>query len=278
MHIHAQLRFLRSRYEFIACIMLTSLLSIAVFIGWCVRFYGQDVYELVSADQLFLGRDASYGIVIRLLLPLVVSIPFADSYFTEKSSKTLSALLPRFSSPMRYYYSKLCVVFISSTVVILIPLLLNMALNLIAFPLQSMADITGWSSDETWYHDAFLAKQILYPNLFALHPYLYNLVFTAMLSMFSGMIGVFTFAASFFVKKNRVFVVSLFFIINSILELLSSVTQGKRGIVIAPFQYLFAWEVTQGKSLPAFAGILLVFVSATAVLTYFGLKKLEDML
>jgi hypothetical protein len=238
--------------------------------------FSQDRLELLSADQLFIGRSNIYSITIRLLLPLIAVIPFADSYFVEKKNNLLPVLISR-SSRRQYYFSKLFVVFISSVIVIAVPLLINMMLNSIAFPVSSLRDSTGWSSDETWYRDAFLEDRILFPNLFILHPYLYNFVFTAMLSLFSGLVGVFSYAASYFVKKNRVFVIALFFIINSVLELLSFVTEDF-GVVIAPFKYLFAWDVTLGKSMMTFAMIVLVTLSAIVIMTGRSIKKLEDVL
>jgi hypothetical protein len=272
-----QCKLLFSRYEFIASLAFMCLIAAGIFVANCVIAYGSDRYDLLSADQLFIGRDTLYSTIIRLLVPLVAAIPFADSYFSEKQSNTIPTLLVRAKTARHYYFSKIVVVFLASIAVFLIPFLLNMGLNRLVFPGNSMRDVLGWQTSETWYHDASLAHQILFPDLFVLHPYLYNLLFTGMLSLFSGLIGVFTFAASFFVKKNRVFLVALFFIINNVLELLSAFTENF-GIVIAPFKYLFAWDTTPGKSMGTFAVILLVMLGSVLGMARFGIKKLEDVL
>jgi hypothetical protein len=108
------------------------------------------------------------------------------------------------------------------------------------------------------------------------HPYLYNLLFAGMFSLFAGLVGVFTYSASFFVKRRHVFVVLLFFIINSALEVLSSALEGS-GPLVAPFKYLMAYDISN-KSLAGLCAVWIVMLCSISIMSFFGVKKLKNLL
>lgn len=256
---------------------LMCLVSVAVFCISCLPYYGLDFIAVPAADQLYIGRgttDTAY--ILRALLPLIVTLPFADSYFCEKKKNTLPVLLTRYKSTAAYFFSKGMAVFFSAALVVLVPFLINMLLNLIAFPTASVADYTNVSTDQTIYYVEPYITNGLFPRLLALHPYLYNCLFWIAISLFSGLLSVTAYVISYFVRRNRIWVLVSVFILNNLIALASDLCVPK--LNFAFFNYLFAFDQSEGKKLWMFFLLLAVLILVVAVLSHKAIAKLDNVL
>ncbi len=272
-----QIKLLWQTPSFLLTMGLMCLVSVSVFCGSCLQYYGTNFIAVPAADQFYIGRwtmDTTY--FLRLLLPLIVVLPFADSYFCEKKKNMLPVLLTRYKTAAGYYFSKGTAVFISAALVVFVPFLLNMLLNLTAFPLTSIADYTNLSTDQTMYYVEGKLAAILFPRLLILHPYFYNFLFCIAISLFSGLIGVTAYTLSYFVRRNRIWVLASVFILNNLLEIASSSLEPKRNFAF--FNYLFAYDLTEGKRLWVFLLLLAALLAALAVLSRKAISKLDNVL
>lgn len=249
------------------------LISAAVFCENCLSYYGVNFIEVPAADQLYIGRGTTgTTYILRALLPLIVALPFADSYFCEKSKNTLPVLLTRYKSAAAYFFSKGIAVFVSAALVVLIPFLLHMLLTFIAFPTTSIADYTNLSTDQTFYWEMATA---LFPRLLVLHPYLYNCLFWIAISLFSGLLGVTAYVISYFVQQ-RIWALVSVFICSNLLAVVSELCEPK--LNFAFFNYLFAYDESEGKRLWLFFLLLAALISVVAVLSHKAIAKLDNVL
>lgn len=255
---------------------LMCLLSVGVFCLLSLPIYGMEFIAVPSADKMYIGRgklDVTY--ILRALLPLVVTLPFADSYFSEKKKNLLPVLLTKYKTPASYYFSKSAAVFVSAALVVFVPFLLNMLLNLIAFPFTSLGEGTNLSTDYAAYYVEPYINNALFPRLLVLHPYLYNILFCIAISGFAGLLGTAAYILSYFVKRSRIWVLVSVFIANNFLTLLSEMVEPK--VNFAFFNYLFAYDVSEGKKLWVFFLLLAVVLAVLAVLSRRAVLKLDNV-
>ncbi|CDG36809.1 hypothetical protein CTHBC1_2209 [Acetivibrio thermocellus BC1] len=109
-----------------------------------------------------------------------------------------------------YILSKAIVSFCGSFLIIFIPFLLNMLLNHITY-LENENTYRGIRFSHI-YCSSFIndapvnnSKMFLYP-LYIKCQILYNIIYTFMISIFSGILGLFAFACSLKIKKHKVFI------------------------------------------------------------------------
>lgn len=272
-----QMRLLWRTPAFCLTMGLMCLLSIGVFCVLSFPYYGMDFIAVPAADRMYIGRGGlSVTYILRALLPLIVTLPFADSYFCEKKKNMLPVLLTKYKTSADYYFSKGAAVFVSAALVVFVPFLLNMLLNLIAFPITSIADGTNLSTDCAMYYVEPYVTSALFPRLLVLHPYLYNFLFCIAISGFSGLLGVTAYILSYFVKRNRIWVLVSVFIANNFLTMLSGMFEPK--VNFAFFNYLFAYDETEGKRLWVFFLLLAAVLTALIVLSRKAVAKLDNVL
>jgi len=171
-----QLRLLLRRKEFLFVLGGMLLLALAVFAVQCFQLFGADTTNYLSADKLFIGRadSSDFYIFIPYLLPLMLALPFADSYITDKQHNILPLMLTR-AKHRDYFLSKLSVAALAGGLVIFVPFLINFLLGLAAFPPESVNySLYGMSSDQSYYYASYM-DQILFPTLFAASPYAHEI-------------------------------------------------------------------------------------------------------
>jgi hypothetical protein len=277
MRLRYQFRLLGARYEFWIALLAMTLFSVYAFLAHCVSYYGENHYFLLSADQLFIGRATnSFALPLRLIIPLIAALPFADVYFGDKQRNTLPVVLYRYDDVKAYYFSNLFIVFLSSFIVIFIPLLLNMGLNAITFPVSSIRNFAGNQANDTWHHAAFIDEYILLPSLLIQHPYVYNFVFAIFQSIFAGLAGVFVFSFSFYIKRNKILVTSSFFIIHSVLDIIS-IALPSIGVNLSFLSYLFAYELSAAKQPLIFLVLLSALLLSIIISGVKNKRILEDL-
>lgn len=226
---------------------------------------------------MFIGRaDVSYlSYILPFLLPLVVTIPFSDTFFTDRSGHILPSIFTR-GRVHHYYFSKMAIVALSASVIIFAPFLLNLILGLIAFPADSVNYFGGLTTDQSQYYSTIL-NNYLFPELFVKSPYLYHFVFLLLLLAFSGLGAVLAYQISFFIKKSRLLVLCSFFIINDIVTLCSNLMQSNQIPTFTPMDYLFAGNTTAGKQPWMLLVIFGVLIAAISVMTPFCLRRLREI-
>lgn len=187
--------------------------GISFFLFYCIISYfyslfiynGYDVASIPNAASLFIGNeDAPFYSYFRSLYPFAVILPFSFSYFDDialEANKYYSSRMGK----KNYVLSKAIVSFFGSFLIVFIPFTINILL--IAFTFVE----NGNTFNGVLFSNEFCGKMVnnadinastmfLFP-LYIKNQTLYNLVYTFLISLFSGILGFFAFACSLKIKK-----------------------------------------------------------------------------
>lgn len=269
------MKLLFRRREFMISFVLGMLLSLGLFLVNCTKQYGLDKVAYLSADKLFIGRSYNNSIFILLefLLPLIVVMPFADIFISDYKNNTLPCVIAR-AKPSKYYFGQMLCSGLSAFIVVFIPFIINFALNLIAFPAESVNySFYALSAPQSPYYALYM-DTIQFPEIFIANPYLYNIVFLFLLSAFCSLLAMITYQASYFISGNKVLLLSLPFIINNFLIILTEILPG---INISPFAYLFSYDDSYNKSLWYLILIFLIMILFIIVASPKCIKRLSNL-
>lgn len=149
---------------------------------------------LQSAEGLFLLRT------LNMIFPLMTSMIYAGSMLEEKQKNISGNIIMR-SGKKKYIRAKAVVVFFSSFLAFVIPLLINYALCYMCFPLEG--------KDSMWLEPDFLIGVSAYfPTSFLdfwriQMPFLYNLIMIFVYGICCGMVALLAYGISFcFLHKS----------------------------------------------------------------------------
>lgn len=221
-------------------------------------------------------RNNRYSLYSPRVVAVDCYLAFCRFLFLRKKEEYIAGFVNEIQKHCRLFFSKGMAVFFSAALVVLVPFLINMLLNLIAFPTASVADYTNVSTDQTIYYVEPYITNGLFPRLLALHPYLYNCLFWIAISLFSGLLSVTAYVISYFVRRNRIWVLVSVFILNNLIALASDLCVPK--LNFAFFNYLFAFDQSEGKKLWMFFLLLAVLILVVAVLSHKAIAKLDNVL
>lgn len=275
----AQLRVLFNRSGFQLAWLLMLVISLSALVNGFLFNFDSAVIWLSSVDENFLFSDhAAARDIFLFLLPVVCALAFADSTIEEKDSGLLPALLAR-QSKTQYYFAKMLTCVIAAVLIVVVPLLINFALNAMVYPTPFESGI--WPDgriagqrlfyESDWEGWAYLLMKSLYLK----NIYLYLLAHIGMAGLYAAVGSAFAYAMSYFFKY-RVLVLLPFFLLQQVLSLFSSLTVQKWNVTIDVSDYL---RTTFGASylyLPAFFIVVACIALITVILIPFGLKKLRD--
>ncbi len=271
--LKVQLELMFKRNLFIVS-FTTMILFVAIcFVINCLNFYNNDITTVLAAKYLFLGSDLSGYFVefLKILFPFVATLPFSDSYYEEREKHTIEFCLSRITNET-YYYSKLFTCFFGGFIIIAVPLLLNMLLNFIAFPIDSTIDATNFSYIHSYLFDGVMQTG-MFQNLFAQNMYLYNFLYLMLLSVTSGLIAVIVYNISFVFKIKRIaLLLSAFMVYNFVSLLLFAI--GLDGLCMN--NYIFAGMFYSGQSL---TGMIITFsflILMSVILIFPAKRKLVE--
>lgn len=259
-------------------LMLSIVFALAPTLFYGIKFHSADINTIPAAYSFFLGSGyiGIFNKIYYVLMPLIVVIPFADSYYTDCKNHTIYGILSK-CTLKQYYYSKLICVFSSGVIVILIPLLINFLLNLAVFPVNSTVEyLNGFGQIQnqlyTVYPKEFLP--IFFYHLFCTNQYLYELVYLLIASLFGGLLAAIIFQISFFYKGNKILLNCLLFIINNLLSIISATLP----INLNLQSYIYAGYTAGGQSYLGFAIILIICLACVLITIPINLKRLKNIL
>jgi len=196
------------------------LLSALAFLIFCGKLYGRDLSELYPANQIWMTfshyTNTISGLLYFFILPIVASIPFADTFYCDKSCGVYKAILTREKRDV-YVFAKGIVVMASAFIVIFIPLLANQLLCFLIAPLYSASDITNLPS-----YIPMRTTGMLFPEIYCKSPYLYNILFMLIPSGAGSILALASYAVSFYANKSRLLVIAIPTVIYILFNFLSA--------------------------------------------------------
>lgn len=203
-------RMVRCR-EYKAAMLLASLLVCGSFIAECITGSRVDRSAILSASEVTCGYGLSLGwSLFSALWPFLVVLPFATSFVEDKKDQCISAVVSR-SSYSSYLSSKTTAGALGSASVIFIPLLLDLVLCYAVFPHNHNFVYAPYQSE--MYAPVLLGENRLYASysqyyfllpLYLKSPFLYQLMYLVVLSLFSGICGAAVTALSFSLSKSKI--------------------------------------------------------------------------
>lgn len=135
------------------------------------------------------GFDA-YSTIFFMTLPILATIPYAESYWIDKHSGFVKSIYIR-SRKFDYVISKYITNFIVGGIVIIIPLVFNLYVLFMTMP----------AIRPSIFSNLDLARD-MFSNLYYFHPYMYLLIYLFMSFMFGGVYASIGLAVSTFCRNK----------------------------------------------------------------------------
>ena len=126
------------------------------------------------------------------LLPIGAAIPFAWSYHTERKSGYLKNIASR-TDKKKYFIAKTIAVFTSGALVVLIPLIVNIAIVSAFVP--SIDPFAGY----TFYNYHYVGE--MWIEYYFTNPALYVALYVLLDSLYGGIFALLSFATAFYIKN-----------------------------------------------------------------------------
>ena len=146
--------------------------------------YPGELYDLWLGVHEFMNTQ---GRIFYLILPMLSALPFADSYFADAKDGFLRSVCTR-TRRLHYFAAKYIAVFLSAFTVIAVPLLLDLLLGMLAFPLMPpLPPATTFTA---------LRETDTLPWLYYNMPVVFVLVFTFFAGLFGGLLAALALAFS----------------------------------------------------------------------------------
>ncbi len=159
-----------------------------------INYYGKDLVAMYHPMKLTLLNDyGGYGFLLMQYFPILVVIPAAFSYMSDRDSREIVFIQLKVGRG-NYYWGKYISVFLITFLVFTIPPLVEIVLNCIAFPLSATGDPSNSDMYDVGYIES-IGRYFL-PLLWLRHPYAYTVLFTIIFGAVSGVLAGFALAIS----------------------------------------------------------------------------------
>ncbi len=151
--------------------------------------YITEMPDLVK--KLIISDWSSFGYYMMQYYPLLVVIPTACAYLSDRDTRIQTYIQARMSS-RNYWYGKMITVFLTTLVLFSLPFLIEILVSSISFSIESSGDPSGFNylstiEDEWGYFlsDIFIKNKIIYAIINAL-----------IFGMVSGILALFNFSVT----------------------------------------------------------------------------------
>lgn len=251
---HELLRLINRRECWI--LLLASIVLAGIALLEKILIYGH-VYKdyMISAEQASMLWKSGVGYVYVLcLLPLFSSLVFSDQFYRDFTDHSLYIEITRHNKS-HYFNSLLLVSFISGFIFAVLPLLLNLLLCLIAFPIKAASPIETGSIYVT-----SLAQEIqwvLFPKLYINYPILDTLVHIFLSGLIGASFAALSFTFTLYFQKNAIIAACS----STFIFLIYSIAASMLGLyAIAPFHFMLTAPEGYNKSILIFIGFIFVLM------------------
>jgi hypothetical protein len=201
-----QLHIMVLRKDFLIAISAVLGLTLYNYLANVFNIINTGTSEMYSWHYLYAGNtNSNIWSIFTVVYPFIVVIPFGFSYMQDKKSCLLAQYINR--AGKKYYYAKLMASFVGSFLIIAVPFAINLMMCYFTFPHDYNAPILYdqmLTGDNVFRETVFAAKP--FADLFTHNLLLYNLLYLALLSLLSGLLGMFAMVFSFLVHRLRILI------------------------------------------------------------------------
>lgn len=223
------------------CIMVRRkgfLFSFSFSLFFVLAVYLLDVMEMTGNDKFLCANPQAHYLFstwsnwqgyFSLVFPFLVLFPFSFSYITDKHVKITELFTTRMTF-RTYYTAKAVCCFLGAFLIIFVPVCVGILLNVITFP-DGIYELGGAVPYSTTLEQALTGclntgeNQHTFPmlGLFISHPIIYEYIWTFFIAISAGVVSVFAFSCSYFIKRMQVLLLLPFYILVTVLGYLSGV-------------------------------------------------------
>lgn len=206
-----QFRIMFRRKEFKCAVFVTLAYSCIAFSFVLMESRGIDLSQIKDANQsICFSQLNRLWFFFSLLYPFLVVLPFSTSFVDDYKNHILPMYFSRVSK-VDYYLSKLFACFLGTTLVIFIPFLLNLILCNAFLPHNHNTWFGEYAMGN--YYRRLLGTNILYNTahcempflkVYLKSPFIYNMLYLVLFSLFSGLLGSLVLSLSFFYKMKKI--------------------------------------------------------------------------
>lgn len=233
------------------------LLCLYPFLINCYKYYGNNLSSIRSASEMSLNMG-TYSIVIKdvlvLLLPLLASILYSDSFITDYTSGTYKNIITRVDKK-KYMLAKVFVTFFVVFLTFFSVFAINEILTAIAFPINGYDnnfslpayDKGYYNYNNKWFLDLIRIQS----------PYLYNLIFILIQSIMASLFAVCSLVLSFIIKEQKLKVLFSILIIYTLSDIILSLFKLQQFSIKS---YLYSMNKGEGIILLAWIGALILSI------------------
>ena len=148
------------------------------------------------------GNSGSlYSFLFFFILPILAAMPFGGSFFSDVKSGFIQNICTRVHQK-KYIIAKSISAFLSSGIVIILPVCLNFYLSSMFLP-SLKPEIASY--------DSLISGTSTFPQIYYNFPFLYVCLFVFIIFIFSGLIGMLALAASYFFNYQFLVILGPFF-------------------------------------------------------------------
>lgn len=240
-----------------------------------IQYHAYDIMQMFHPLKIvFLSDWSALSFYFAQCYPLIVIIPVAFSYLNDKNSKELIFIQSRVGK-RNYFIGRFVSAFVVTFFVFTIPLLLEVVLNCISFPLSATGDPSNYTLYSSNYQE--LVGQYIFRDLWISHEYLYVIFLIFIFGLLSSTLATFALACSTFsFVKYKIFVFIPVYFLLYIVEIIGEWLQAKGYIQFSTnyFYYLRLFS-TPYKSGFAYLCFIFIILLATSIIVIYKIRKDE---
>lgn len=192
----------RKEFKFIFSFLM--FMAIGAFLFTASSFYGFQLSFVRSAYESSMIQGIYSQFILSaeiILLPLLASIIYSDSFYADSKSGVYKSILAR-TDKKTYLIAKAIVIFAVTFLVFLIPLLINQLLSFTAFPLVGFDNNYSLPSYDIGIQN-YSGQGWLFEVLRLQSPFLFNVVGMLKISLFAALFALLTYSVYFVYKKGK---------------------------------------------------------------------------
>lgn len=165
------------------------------------QYKGCYIFEIVNPLRLSIleATNEDYNIMLIQYLPFMLVLPAGFSFVRDIETREIVYISMRVSK-IKYYIGKFIAVFLSTFIVFVLPLFIEMLLNNIAFTMEARGNPFNISEISSNYMN--MVDKYFLSDLYITHPYLYYCLFVCVFGAVAGTFAVFTLSLSMFIKSS----------------------------------------------------------------------------
>ena len=156
------------------------------------EYAGYNVWNMYHPMRLVLLSDySSLGFAFMQYIPFLLVVPAAFSFFNDRTCRE-NIIIEAKSNRKAYYIGTLLATFVTTFLIFTIPLLVELLLNCITFPLLAL----GEQSNISLFDNTSIIESYLFYGLWLYNPYLYTFLMILIFGVVCGIMACFAAAVS----------------------------------------------------------------------------------